>query len=262
MFLSKKIIGSLFLPLPITLLLLLAGMLILCCTEKRRLAILLFGLAIVLLLLFSTRALPAALLAHLENQYTPLKHFPKKIDTIVVLGAGSRWRKNEPPNTQLPAASLARLVEGLRLYRLCQRAHQNIHQNTHKDCHLILSGGRIFGPAMTAGVMRNTALVFGANRRDITIASGARDTAAEAKHMHAILGKRPFVLVTSALHMPRALLLFKRYNMHPIPAPTQFLSTRARHFDPRQYFPRTRYLINSDSCLHEYIGLLWERISA
>ena len=46
------------------------------------------------------------------------------------------------------------------------------------------------------------------------------DTAQEARAIAALIGRAPFILVTSAYHMPRAMRLMLQAGLDPIPAPT------------------------------------------
>ena len=72
MFLLKKIISSLFLPLPVCTLLLIAGLIFLWFTGRQRLGRILVSLGAVTLLLFSNASLPNLLLQPLERPYTPM----------------------------------------------------------------------------------------------------------------------------------------------------------------------------------------------
>ena len=172
---------------------------------------------------------------------------PKPIQTIVVLGGGNGGKRIYPPNTRLSAASLSRLIEAIRLY----------HQ--HPDITLILSGGRVFGPTSDASAMNHAALALGVERQHLIITAGARDTAEEATEIKHIIGDKPFVLVTSAYHMPRAMTLFHQAGLHPTPAPTQFLTYRSLS-NPKTYFPNASTLTLSDIALHEYLGLAYLKL--
>ena len=69
------------------------------------------------------------------------------------------------------------------------------------------------------------------------------------------LGGAPFVLVTSAYHMPRAVRLMQRAGQHPIPAPT---GQRVGAFPWRgfhRWLPTSAGLRDTELALHEYLGL-------
>lgn len=250
-FTVKKIISALLLPLPIAMLLLFIGLLFFWFSRRRGAANLFLTAGFAVLLIFGSSLLPSALLNSLEDTYPPITTNPPNIHQIVVLGGGVRTDTNAPPNTQLSSASLSRLIEGIRLYQLYKK------QNTAEK--LILSGGRVFGKPAEAGVMQNIAVILGVNPADIVLEAGSRDTHEEALYLKNQLGQQPFLLVTSAYHMPRAIALFKKLGLNPIAAPTQyFRDNGAQTF--KRYFPNSNYLIMSDIAIHEYLGQLWAKL--
>lgn len=248
LFMFKKIISSLLLPLPICLILLVAGLILIAWTRARKTGIALLCTGILVLLLFSINPVATDLIVHLEKNYQPLKTMPTDVKYIVVLGGGNGGSQQFPPNTQLSSASLARLIEAIRLYR----------QNTNSI--LVLSGGRVFGAPADATVLNNAAVALGVQKNNMEIEAGSRDTFEEAKHLKPLIKNQRFVLVTSAYHMPRAMEIFKNAGMNPIPAPTQFLTKHDQH-NPRYYFPNVTNLVHSDIALHEYFGMAWLWVS-
>src|SRR5438874_13744103 len=126
MFVLKKIISSLFLPLSVCTLLLIAGLIFLWFTGRQRLGRILVSLGAATLLLFSNASIPNLLLQPLERPYAPalvtreqvtsLRQLPVK--WIVVLGAGDTYSPSLPPTTQLHDASLARIIAALRLHKV------------------------------------------------------------------------------------------------------------------------------------------------
>lgn len=206
-------------------------------------------LGILVLLTFSINPIASDLLLHLEKQYEPLTTMPSGVKYIVVLGGGNGGSRRYPPNTRLSSASLSRLVEAIRLYR----------QNPSSI--LVLSGGRVFGSRADANVMNNTAMALGVARENMIIEAGSRDTTEESKHLKPLIKDQKFVLVTSAYHMPRAMKIFEKQGMHPIAAPTQFLTARYI-YNPKYYFPSVANLIHSDIALHEYMGIWYLKLKS
>ena len=82
------------------------------------------------------------------------------------------------------------------------------------------------------------------------------DTGDEALAVAALLESRPFVLVTSAYHMPRAVRLMERAGARPIPAPTDQQVVRDERLRWSHFIPRASGLQSSEAALHEYVGLL------
>lgn len=250
-FALKKIISALLLPLPIAMILLFIGLCLLWFSRRKTAANIFLGGGFVVLIVFAFAFLPSTLLNSLEDHYQPLHTLPAGVHEIVVLGGGVRSDTNAPPNTQLSSASLSRLVEGVRLYRL--------YQSQHQPEKLILSGGRVFGKPAEAGVMQNIAVILGVNPADIELEKGSRDTYEEARYLQQQLGTQRFLLVTSAYHMPRAIALFKKAGLNPIAAPTQYFGDNAI-VSFKNYFPNSNNLIISDIAIHEYLGQLWAKL--
>lgn len=246
----KKLISNLLLPLPFGLFWVAIGILILLSKRARRLGIISVIAGFFTICLFALNPLSSTLLHTLQSEYTPLTTPPANVDTIVVLGGGVSGGKDYPPNLTLSASSLSRLIEGIRLLKLTEKNHPNAK--------LILSGGRVFQSPAVAGKMQNTALMLGIAEKNTSLEDGSRDTREEALFLQKMLGDKPFILVTSAFHMPRAMALFQHLGMHPIAAPTQFL---AQHYNPLfWYIPNANSLIYSDLAIHEYLGMMWAKM--
>lgn len=250
-FIAQKVASSLTLPLPLAIIFLLIGLCFFWMSQKKMVASIFLTSGFLLLLVSSFSFLPSVLLNSLEHQYQPIKLLPQNIHKIVVLGGGVRSDTSMPANTQLKAASLSRLIEGIRLYHL--------YENQHHSVSLILSGGRVFGSPAEAGVMQNIAIILGVNVKDIKLEAGSRDTYEEALYLKKQVGNQPFFLVTSAYHMPRAMALFKKLGLNPIAAPTQYMSdTHKNSLDT--YLPSANYLVMSDVAIHEYLGQWWGKL--
>ncbi len=245
-FILKKLLAALLLPLPIGLCFIFIGLLWLWISRGKKMASVCISLGFLILCVFSSNFISLPLANQLEQQYAPLTDLPK-VNDIVVLGGGVRSNPNLPPNTQLQSASLSRLVEAMRLYRLYKRHHQSIQ--------LVLSGGRVFGSMAEAGVLENTATLLGVDPKDVILENGSEDTYQETIYIKKIVGHKPFILVTSATHMPRAMALFKQEGLFPIPAPTQYMAqTTSPFYNISQYVPNSKNLVLTDIALHEYIG--------
>lgn len=246
----KKLISNWLLPLPFGLFWIAIGVLILLAKRSRRLGIISISMGFFIITLFALNPVSTSLLHTLQSQYAPLTLPPNDVDKIVVLGGGVSGGKDYPPNLTLSASSLSRLIEGIRLLKLVEK--------NHPDALLILSGGRVFQSPAVAGKMRNTALMLGVSEKNTLLEDGSRDTHEEAIYLQKIMGDKPFILVTSAFHMPRAMALFQTLSMHPIAAPTQFLG---QHYNPLfWYIPNANSLIYSDLAIHEYLGMAWANL--
>jgi len=255
MFTLKKIVSFLLNPVPLALEILILGLFCLWATRKQRLGKLLVTLGTLFLLLVSSPFISAKILAPLEGRYPALLH-PQKIlwqrsadDTspkwIVVLGGGHVSDPRLPVTSQIDPAALGRLIEGVRLYKAIAGSR------------LLVSGGKVYDPVPEADVMARIAVILGVNPHDITRERRSRDTEDEAVLIAKLVGDKRFLLVTSAAHLPRAMALFKKQGLHPIPAPADYQVKQAQKYSPAWFFPGATALLQTETAWHEYLGLAW-----
>jgi uncharacterized SAM-binding protein YcdF (DUF218 family) len=219
-----------------------AGSLRLC--GRRQIAAWLLVFAAAIVYLGGTGLVGNALLGSLECQYPPLQDASlPTVGYIVVLGSGYLPRDGIPVTAALDDDGLFRIVEGVRLAR---RLH---------GVRLVVSGGAPQGKPPPAFGYAKLARELGIDDASLLVLNGALDTGAEARSVSALLGAAPFILVTSAYHMPRAMRLMRRAGAHPIPAPTEQLVDRTANRLPRNWFPTSSGLSKTERALHEYLGL-------
>lgn len=250
-FLIKKIITPLFMPLPFCLLLVFVGLVLLWFTRRQRAGKAFVTTGALLLVLASYGVVTKPLLRFLERQVPPLilnAEEAARVEWIVVLSGGATSDAYVPPAARLSDSSLARVVEGVRMKRELHHAK------------LLLTGGRVFGSESEAEAMRAVALALGVSREDIEIETDSRDTEDQARIVRRIVGNSPLVLVTSASHMPRSLALFERAGMHPLPAPTDYRPSDEPYTSPGSFYPSAGGVRNADATIHEYLGRAWARL--
>ena len=260
MFLLKKIVSQFLFPLPIGASLLVAGVLLLWLSKRQKLGKVLVTIGALFLLTLSYGAASNRLLAPLETLY-PTYDLWRASDTVraeqafayvVVLGGGHSSDPRLPPSSQLSAASLVRLVEGIRIHR------------EHPGSTLVLTGGTVFDPVPEAETMYALAVQLGVDPADLVAESGSRDTKDQARIIQAMVGDQPFVLVTSAAHMPRSMALFRKQGADPVPAPTGHMvkgSAAAKWSpSPRDFFPNGTDLRKAEIAIYEYMGIVWGRL--
>ena len=211
-----RIMVSLLAPLPV-LLLLLMSTLILILAGKRRASLAAISLAGAVLIMCGYGFFTRSWLSELEGQSPPFaiqrltREQEQDLQYIVVLGNSHVSDPGIPISSQISGASLRRIVEGIRIHRMLPKSK------------LVISGGRNFDPVANAQVVGDLALQLGVNPDKMIIEDRPRDTFEEAELLEPLLADYPFVLVTSAAHMPRALGLFRAAGMQPIPAPTDYI---------------------------------------
>ncbi len=249
-FLFKKIVSAVLLPLPLFFLLSIPGLLSLWFGKGQKAGRTLLTIGIAWLALFSWSPVPRLLLEPLEKTYPAVDPNPsganEKARFIVVLGGGHSSDPDVPPSGQLSGYSLARLVEGITLYRKTPGAK------------LLLSGYGHVDSVSNARMMATVAESLGIDKKDILLEERPRDTKNEAKLLSERVGKNPFFLVTSASHMPRAVALFEKQGANPIPASTAHRIKNAGD-DMRweDLFPQSGNIENAEVAFHERLGKIW-----
>lgn len=217
-----------------------------------RLATYLLLIALLWLALSSTPPLPTFLVETLENQFKPLLQAPSfsSPSHILVLGGGHVSDERLPPNDQLSGQALYRLVEGIRLHRLLPGSK------------LVLSG--YSRPGITpshAEVMAQTAIILGVNPEDTLLITTPHNTRQEAIDYKGKFGAgNSLILVTNAIHMPRAMMHFRRAGLTPTPAPTNHLIKRDRLSSRFSIRPSSGNLKRMNAALHEYVGWGWGKV--
>jgi uncharacterized SAM-binding protein YcdF (DUF218 family) len=109
--------------------------------------------------------------------------------------------------------------------------------------------------------MARVATILKIDRNDIILETSSQDTKDEALKIKKVVGSDRFVMVTSASHMPRAMALFQKQGMNPIPAPTDFwVKTSQQGIHPGSFYPRADGLRKMERVMHEYLGLVWAKL--
>lgn len=196
--------------------------------------------------------LPQQLTWSLEKRFAPLFEPPKRPpnDTvyILVLGGGLMENINLPPIDQLSLSSVCRLLEGIRLHRLLPGSRMVFSgiSRDHKYSH--------------ATVMRQSALSMGVEDKEISLLPTSVNTQEEALDFTKKFGTRnTLILVTDAIHMPRAMLLFQKAGQTPIPAPTNHLVKSDRKKGIEDWGPSSSNIAMMEYAMHEIIGLAWAK---
>ena len=254
MFELKKIIGPLLSPLPVCLEVLFIGVVLLWCTRRQRLGKALVTMAMFLLVVVSTEGISGRLINILEQQYPPLTQSALQsqltgggdvtIPWIVVLAGGVTPSSSLPIQLQVSHDSRVRLLEGIRLHHMIPGSK------------LVLTGGIGFPLESEATVLSRLALSLGVNQDDMVLETRSRDSKDHPLNVALIVKEEPFILVTSAVHMPRAFRLFAKQGMNPIPAPVGHWQPK-QYVWPEYYFPRSQGTRFAELAFHEYLGLGW-----
>lgn len=231
-------------PLPIALIL--AAVAAVCgWRARRRLALSLLVVSAAVVFVGGMVPVGNALLGPLEDPYPPLaaSRLPQ-VRYIVVLGSGYSPRDDLPVTAALDEEGLRRIVEGVILSRRMPNAA------------LIVSGGAPAGRAPPALGYARLARDLGVPSGSVVVLDRARDTYEEAHAVAARVGSEPFILVTSADHMRRAMWLMRHAGANPIAAPAgQLGDLPLREAGWKVWLPSSDGLARAELALHEYLGL-------
>jgi uncharacterized SAM-binding protein YcdF (DUF218 family) len=240
----SAVITALFLS-PLVFVLALAAAVVLAALQKRRASIWLLSVTLGVLLAFSTGPARSLLMRPLEYRYPSFPVDPPPVGAIVVLGAGViDGAPDEGGSAALSEEAMKRVVYGLRLYRSL-------------GVPIVVSGGRVWN---TAGESEADTAATLLNRlgvpEGIVIREGeSRTTWENARRVAQVLSRRGIrrvALVTSAYHMPRAMIAFSRAGVACVAAPTDYRA-RLRLADA---VPSFTSLGASFAALREYAGII------
>jgi uncharacterized SAM-binding protein YcdF (DUF218 family) len=220
--------------------------------ERRTLARGLTAAAFLLLAAFVLLPFDMLLARPLENQY-PRPPLPRHIDGILVLSSslspalfadrGALDDSSDSLQRMTAAVVLARQFPGAKL---------------------VYSGTTADSAAASAAERRAAELIFGnlglAPQR-VIYEGRSRNSYENFVFTRRIVRPKPgetWILVTSAMHMPRSMAIANRLGWKMVPWPSSYTSTA--RLQPRPFeFPGQSFLI-ADQALHEWIGLLVYRI--
>ena len=143
--------------------------------------------------------------------------------------------------------SLPRLNEGIRLWR------------ENPGSKLIFTGGVAkTNTVSTAEVGARVAQSLGVPREQIITLDLPKDTEEEAAAVKQAIGDAPFLLVTSASHLPRAMIFFQQEGLNPLPAPANQLAIDSPLNPWERAIPSPVWLMHSDRVGYETLGRIWQ----
>ena len=111
-----------------------------------------------------------------------------------------------------------------------------------------------------AEMIADLLVALGADRGDILLESASGSTAEQVARIQGIVNGKKFILVTSAAHLPRAMQLFERRRLSPVPAPTQHLLQQSEMPMARIFLPTVENLMRSRTALYETLAQLKDRV--
>lgn len=216
-------------------------------------------LSLIVLLVGSSGLVARSLVRSLEWQNIPSS--VPDAEAIVVLGGGTKSAVSPRPSVDLSE-------EGDRVLYAAELYQQK------KAPLVIVSGGRISWHGSGTPESADMAALLdqlGVPAKAVVQDPDSLNTFENAVNVQKILdsrGIRRVLLVTSAMHMPRSLLIFKRRGVAAIAAPTDFLVTNNELQEMRNspqatllnLLPDADRLQQTTRALKEYVGLFVYRL--
>jgi len=211
------------------------GLALLLLVRWRRRAVAMLWAGLLVLGLLGFEAAPNTLLRVLENQYpVPSAAVVQRHVGVIVLGGATQNHASYTAHGQVPLGEAAeRLTVPLVLLR------------EHPQLSLVFSGGE--GRLLAMGVSE-------AELARAFYAEQGVDTRENARQVAALLGERcrqPWLLVTSAWHMPRSMAEFESVGCQVTAFPVDF---RTGTTTPWTEYALARSLLLWQAALHEWLG--------
>jgi uncharacterized SAM-binding protein YcdF (DUF218 family) len=236
LFLLRKLVEAVLLPIGISGLLIIAGI------AFRRRSIAVCG--VVTLYVFSTPIVGSLLTQPLELAYEPKAVAASPdADAIVVLSGGV-VRGIIDPGVQW-GCSANRYFAGFDL------------AVAGKAKFIVFSGAAAVdsdGPSQGA-ILRQAAIAHGISPERVILVGSAQTTEDEARAVSQITNVHSILLVTSAFHMARAVLLFRARGLDVSPFPTDERVLGRQKLTSFRLIPVSAALEDSEQAMREYYGL-------
>lgn len=215
----------------------------------RRPAMVMLWIGLLVLGLLGFQALPDALLRPLENRYpVPAAAVVERQVGVIVLGGAVGHPDSFQAHGQVPLGEAAeRMTVPVALLR------------QYPGLELVFSGGE--GRLLVTGVTESQlAQAFyqqqGLDMAKVRLENGSRTTRENAQQVAKMLGERcqqPWLLVTSAWHMPRSMAEFEAMGCQVTPYPVDF---RTGGETSLTEYSLAYSLVRWQVALHEWLGLL------
>ena len=171
---------------------------------------------------------------------------------VTVLGTGFNPDSELPANSQVSGVFLSRLLEGT---RICQALPKST---------MLVSVAGTARTEVKAAFLAQISQLLRIDQDRLSLISDASSTLDEAESTARLVDHTNIIVVTSASHMKRAMMIFRSVGLDPIAAPTSY--NFVRHGSPNDrvlplWIPSTTGADSSQQWLYEFSALLWHRLT-
>ena len=248
-------------PIGIMTLLFLAGLIVTATRRTSRMGRRLIWGGVWLYLIFLFTPLAEVLVSNLERPVPPMLHPDTSagIRAIVVLSGYGEDYSFLPVTSRLSGETIARMVEGIRLYRELPNVK------------FVVSGGVVReGDRPVASLMADFAKAMGIPERNVVTEMSSETTYENLAEVKKLIGSEPFILVTSACDLRRATAVARKLGMKPLAAPAAIWAAQ-QYPAGMSWLDWSRVLIRGVAkpstsrfgylqwAYHEYVGYAWYR---
>ncbi len=188
----------------------------------------------------------------LENRFAAEPPLPEHIDGIIILGGMVRPAVSKGRGRPSFNDAAERLIEGVRLARL------------HPEAKVLFTGGSadpLLDAIKEADYARPTLLALGIEPERLLIEDQSRNTYENAVFSRAVVpdgGQGNWILVTSAIHLPRSVGVFRQAGWKVIPWPINYLTGGDTQWANEDVLIQRLYYFSRT--LHELVGLAYYRL--
>jgi uncharacterized SAM-binding protein YcdF (DUF218 family) len=272
----KKLLSRLFFPVPLCLELLLLGLLVLAFARRRSrrgLGVFLVIASGLLLAMFASPPFADSLLRRLEARVVPLTEVTlaeyvagapeagasmgassNGVARVVVLGQWTHPDGERVPTHRIGSEFLARLTEGVRVFRMLEA--QDVPALL-----VVTMANEEIPVAERRQVLDGALALYGVPSNACEMVVGCYDTRDELTQLAARSDNGLVLLVSTASHLPRALLLAEQVGVSVLAAPAGAWTGRSVEYEWHSYIPCAWGLQVSERAIYEYIGLTVARVS-
>ena len=250
-FLLAKFLGFLLSPYTLMMTGLSLGFLLLLFERGFKTGRTLIGLVMVCYAIFATFPVGDWALAHLEDRFPTVQEYQGDIAGVLVLGGSVSTVMTRERGQTSVGGNIERLTEFVRLARL------------HPEAKLAYIGGqgRVFDLKPTeAEVSKRFLDEIGMDTSNVWFEDTSRNTEEGAKISfdHINPGNTPWVLITSASHMPRAVGLFRKAGWTIWAHPVDYKTMPG---GPTNWWPRWPGSLGTFShAIYEWGGLIYAKL--
>jgi uncharacterized SAM-binding protein YcdF (DUF218 family) len=244
-------------PAGLTSLLLASGILVISLRRTSRIGPRILGIGSAMFLAIVATPFAELVYARLEHFHAPMLHADPSAKAVVVLAGYGENLAQLPVTSKLSVETIARTVEGVRLYRELQGSK------------LVFSGGiarRHDEPV--ARLMADFAISLGVPAKDIVIEGRSTTTYENLVEVKKIVGAEPFILVTSGVELRRAMAVARKLDMRALGAPAAIWASRYYPAGMSWHelgltlladsgYPKAHRFVYLQRAYHEYVGYIW-----